>query len=621
MVRQEKIDEVRDKAERQRRGEAPRPARSRRSGARTTPSPRRSTRAASGDPGEAPQAAARRAARGPDRRDRGQGPAGPAVRDLFQPGHRGDRHPDPGDHARTSWAARPRSARSRSTRPGNTCWTRRRSGWSTWTRWRRLAIERVEHSGIIFLDEVDKIAGRETRPRPRGQPRRRPARPAADHRGDDRQHPVRPGPDRPHPVHRRRRLPRVQALRPDPRASGPVPHPGRAHVAQQGGFRPHPDRARKRPDQAVPALHGHRGRRASSSPRTPSTRSPRSPRRSTRIPRTSAPGACTPSWRRSWRRSPSQAPDIKEKNDSDRPGLRPGAAPGHRQGPGPAAVHPLMTRRAAGILLPLALLAGFRLREEGPDPGAARPGSPDRRGPPPVPGRQPGHPELDNPDRLHRREPAPRIVRDRNLDDRTGGPGGRAGRETGRQDDFEKKGRLLMKISRRGPRPGRGKGPRLARQGAAVPEPDPRGNGRKFLFFSLGLRDEKRACFGFFRPAAVPRAGTSAVPADGGSRRTSSENHDSSCAGSARRDSPTPAPPDRRATTSTARKGRGRRSDLNTSPLAAAEFQDGNSPSGKVYRLFCEVSRRRGKAPWKARTPTPSKSSRSINSLPPLPRA
>jgi ATP-dependent HslUV protease ATP-binding subunit HslU len=33
--------------------------------------------------------------------------------------------------------------------------------WSTWTAWRGPPVERVEQSGIIFVDEIDKIAGRE----------------------------------------------------------------------------------------------------------------------------------------------------------------------------------------------------------------------------------------------------------------------------------------------------------------------------------------------------------------------------------------------------------------------------------------------------------------------------
>jgi ATP-dependent HslUV protease ATP-binding subunit HslU len=32
--------------------------------------------------------------------------------------------------------------------------------WWTWTRWSRTAIGKVEQAGIIFLDEIDKIAGK-----------------------------------------------------------------------------------------------------------------------------------------------------------------------------------------------------------------------------------------------------------------------------------------------------------------------------------------------------------------------------------------------------------------------------------------------------------------------------
>ena len=55
----------------------------------------------------------------------------------------------------------------------------------------RLAVERVQSSGILFIDEIDKIAGPRGRPRPRRLPRGRAARHPAHRRGHDRLHQVR----------------------------------------------------------------------------------------------------------------------------------------------------------------------------------------------------------------------------------------------------------------------------------------------------------------------------------------------------------------------------------------------------------------------------------------------
>ena len=110
----------------------------------------------------------------------------------------------------------------------------------------RAAVERVEQAGIIFLDEIDKIAGREGSARPRRQPRRRAARHPADRRRHDGQHQVRDGADRSHPVHRRRRLSRLEAVGSDSRAAGPLSDPRRARGARQGRVRPHPHRAAQR---------------------------------------------------------------------------------------------------------------------------------------------------------------------------------------------------------------------------------------------------------------------------------------------------------------------------------------------------------------------------------------
>ncbi len=93
----------------------------------------------------------------------------------------------------------------------------------------RDARTRVEQSGIVFLDEIDKIAGREGSSHgPDISREGRAARPPADRRRHYGHDQVRSGEDRPHPLHRRRRLPRREALRPDSRAAGPLPDPRRA---------------------------------------------------------------------------------------------------------------------------------------------------------------------------------------------------------------------------------------------------------------------------------------------------------------------------------------------------------------------------------------------------------
>ena len=135
MVKQEKIEEIRDKAESQRRGETPRPAAAADRDARTAPPSEEEYQPFPGDAGEVPQAAPRRAARGPHGRDRGQGKDRPR-RSRSSP-TRGSRTSASRSRRScpASWAASPRSARSRSERPASSCWKKRRSAWSTWTRW------------------------------------------------------------------------------------------------------------------------------------------------------------------------------------------------------------------------------------------------------------------------------------------------------------------------------------------------------------------------------------------------------------------------------------------------------------------------------------------------------
>ena len=113
------------------------------------------------------------------------------------------------------------------------------------------SIKAVEQNGIVFLDEIDKIAGREGRMRRRRVARGRAARPAAADRGHHRQHQARAGEDRPHPVHRLGRVPHLQAVRPAARTAGPAADPRRAERAHARRHAPHSDRAGSLADQAI----------------------------------------------------------------------------------------------------------------------------------------------------------------------------------------------------------------------------------------------------------------------------------------------------------------------------------------------------------------------------------
>ena len=134
---------------------------------------------------------------------------------------------------------------------------------------RELAVERVEQSGIVFIDEIDKIAsasGREARAR--RVARGRAARPAAHRRGLHGADEARARAHGPRALHRGRRLPRGEAVRPDSRAAGPLPDPGRALEPLGGGLRPHPHRAAKLAGAPVRRAAGDRGR----GPRVPGRR-------------------------------------------------------------------------------------------------------------------------------------------------------------------------------------------------------------------------------------------------------------------------------------------------------------------------------------------------------------
>ncbi len=87
----------------------------------------------------------------------------------------------------------------------------------------RAAVERVESSGIVFLDEIDKIAGREGGHGPDVSPRRRAARHSAHRRRNHGEHALRHGAHRSHSLHRRGRIPCLQAQRSDSRIAGSLP--------------------------------------------------------------------------------------------------------------------------------------------------------------------------------------------------------------------------------------------------------------------------------------------------------------------------------------------------------------------------------------------------------------
>ena len=122
------------------------------------------------------------------------------------------------------------------------------------------ALDRVENHGIIFIDEIDKIAGE------RGQA----GGPDVSREGVQRDLlPIVEGST----VQTRYGFVRTDHIlfiaagafhvskpsRPDPRAAGPVPDPGRAPAAHRAGLHPHHDRAGERAHQAVPGAGGGEG--------------------------------------------------------------------------------------------------------------------------------------------------------------------------------------------------------------------------------------------------------------------------------------------------------------------------------------------------------------------------
>ena len=120
------------------------------------------------------------------------------------------------------------------------------------------AITRTEQSGIVFLDEIDKIAGREKSMGPDVSREGVQRDLSADRGRVDREHQARTGSHRPHSVCRSRGLSRRETLRPDSGAARTFSHSGRIRTADQRRSHPDFDGTAKCPGQAVSSTSGNR---------------------------------------------------------------------------------------------------------------------------------------------------------------------------------------------------------------------------------------------------------------------------------------------------------------------------------------------------------------------------
>ena len=111
------------------------------------------------------------------------------------------------------------------------------------------ALDRVENLGIIFLDEIDKIAGERSQMGGPDVSREGVKRDLLVGRGLQRDE-VRHGEDGPR-AFIGRRVSRLEAERSDSGAARPLSDPGRAQAAHRKGFRADHDRTGERADEAV----------------------------------------------------------------------------------------------------------------------------------------------------------------------------------------------------------------------------------------------------------------------------------------------------------------------------------------------------------------------------------
>ena len=119
------------------------------------------------------------------------------------------------------------------------------------------ALNRAEDMGMIFLDEIDKIAGQRGGMGPDVSREGSPARPPARCGGLKRSDQIRARPNGPHPVHRRRRVSRLEAERPHSRASGALPDPCGAPQPRRRGLQAYPTRAEERAPSAISGVDQH----------------------------------------------------------------------------------------------------------------------------------------------------------------------------------------------------------------------------------------------------------------------------------------------------------------------------------------------------------------------------